>query len=259
MQYKEYDLEGRVAVITGAASGVGREAAIQLAKCGAKVVVIARTQPKIDAVVSEIEAGCGEALGIALDVADELATNAAADSAITKFGRIDILVNNAGIEADREPGQMGADILTTTSIEQYRRVLDVNLIGHYNMIRACLPAMLSREYGRVVNISSVTGLNGGVGSAAYVASKAGIFVQTKTFASNYAARNILFNSIAPGMVDTPMHATTPPEAFEWAKEATPMKRIAQPIDIVRVILFLAQNHLFMTGEMLVVDGGGNMI
>jgi NAD(P)-dependent dehydrogenase (short-subunit alcohol dehydrogenase family) len=259
MQYKEYDLEGRVALVTGAASGVGRETAIQLAKSGAKVVVIALTQSKIDAVVAEIEAQGGDALGLALDVSDEIATNAAADSATARFGRIDVLVNNAGIEVDREEGQMGADVLTTTSLEQYRRVLDVNLIGHYNMIRACLPSMLSREYGRVVNISSVTGFNGAVGSAAYVASKAGIFVQTKTFAQNYAARNVLFNSVAPGMVDTPMHATTPKEAFAWAAKATPMGRIAQPADIARVILFLTQNHLFMTGEMLVVDGGVNMI
>jgi 3-oxoacyl-[acyl-carrier protein] reductase len=259
MQYKEYDLENRVALITGAASGIGREAAKQFAKCGAKPVVIARTQTKIDAVVAEIESAGGEALGIALDVADEAATGAAADSALAKFGRIDILVNNAGIEVDHEEGQMGADVLTSTSIEQYRRVIDVNLIGHYNMIRACLPAMLSREYGRVVNISSVTGFNGSVGSAAYVSSKAGIFVQTKTFAGRYGVNNILFNSIAPGMVDTPMHEKTPKEAYEWATQATPVGRIAQPIDIVRVILFLAQNHLFMTGEMLVVDGGVNMI
>jgi NAD(P)-dependent dehydrogenase (short-subunit alcohol dehydrogenase family) len=223
------------------------------------VAVLARTLEKIDAVVSEIESEGGEAVGVALDVADEAQTLDAAERTLARFGRIDVLVNNAGVEVDREDGQMGADLLTTTSLDQYRRVLDVNLIGHYNMIRACLPAMRERRYGRVVNISSVTGFNGGVGSAAYVASKAGIFVQTKTFAKHFAAENILFNSIAPGMVDTPMHAQTPKEAFEWAAGATPMGRIAQPIDIARVILFLSQNHLFMTGEMLVADGGSNMI
>ena len=259
MQYKEYDIEGRVAVVTGASSGIGREAALQFAACGAKVAVIARAQPGIDAVVSEIESSGGEALGISLDVADEIAAIAAIGQAVDRFGGIDILVNNAGIEVDREEGKMGADLLTTTTLEQYRRVIDVNLIGHYNMIRACLPCMLSREYGRVVNVSSVTGLNGVVGSAAYVASKAGIFVQTKTFAANYAHRNILFNSVAPGMVDTPMHDLTPKKNFEMVAKMTPMGRIAQPADIVRVILFLAQNHLFMTGGTLVVDGGVNMI
>ena len=258
MQYKEYDIEGRTAVVTGASSGIGREAALQLAACGAKVAVIARTQDKIDAVVGEIASSGGEALGIALDVADEIAAIAAIGQAADRFGGIDILVNNAGIEVDREKGKMGGDLLTTTTLEQYRRVIDVNLIGHYNMIRACLPCMLSREYGRVVNVSSVTGLNGVVGSAAYVASKAGIFVQTKTFAANYAHRNILFNSVAPGMVDTPMHDLTPKENFELVAKMTPMGRIAQPVDVVRVILFLAQNHLFMTGATLIVDGGVNM-
>lgn len=258
MQYREYNIEGRTAVITGASSGVGRETAVLLAGCGAKVVAIARSQQKLDDLVSQISGEGGEITAYACDVADEVSITGIAKEVVSKYGKIDILINDAGVEVERQPGLMGGDLLVNTSLEQYRRVLATNLIGQYNCMCACLPSMLEQQYGRIVNVSSVTGLNGDVGSAAYVASKAGIFAQTKAFAKNFGRNNILFNTVAPGMVDTPMHSLTPPEAFQETAAMTPIGRVAQPIDIARVILFFAQEHLFMTGQVIAVDGGLNM-
>ena len=125
-------------------------------------------------------------------------------------------------------------------------------------MRACIPHMVKRKYGRIINVSSVTAFGGNVGSAAYVASKAGSIVQTKAFAREFGSDNITINNVAPGMVDTPMHDMTPREFFKYAADGCALKRIAQPIDIARIILFLAQENLFMTGETLVSDGGGSM-
>jgi len=254
----EYGIDGKVAVVTGAGSGVGRETSIQLAKMGAKVVLVGRRFATVSVVEKEIKMFSDDVMALECDVGSEQDVGRTVKAVIGAHGRVDILVNNAGIEADREPGQMGGDILMTTSIEQYHRVLDTNLIGHYNFMRACIPYMADQKYGRIVNVSSVTAFNGGVGSAAYVASKAGSIVQTKSFAREFGGDNILINCVAPGMVDTPMHLTTPRENFDFVVERTPLKRVAQPIDIARVIIFLAQENLFMTGETLVPDGGSTM-
>ena len=260
----DYGISGKVAAVTGAGKGIGRETAIQLAKQGAAVALIGRSMASISQVEKEIrglisDAGAAsEVCCIECDVACEESVFAAVDTIIKKFGRLDILVNNAGVEADREPGQMGGDILMKTSLEQYHRVLDTNLIGHYNFLRAVIPHMQSRKFGRIVNVSSVTAYNGGVGSAAYVASKAGIIVQTKAFARQFGPDNILINNVCPGMIDTPMHATTPKENFELVARMSPLRRIGQPIDVAKLILFLVQEELYMTGDTIDVDGGGAM-
>lgn len=254
----EYGIDGKVALVTGAGSGVGRETSMQLAKMGAKVALVGRRLETVSKVEKEINEFSTDVLALECNVGVEEDVNEAVRKAQEKFGRIDILVNNAGIEADREPGQMGDDILMTTSIEQYHKLIDTNLIGHYNFMRACIPGMAERHYGRIVNISSCTAFNGGVGTAAYVASKAGIIVQTKTFARKFGPDNILVNCIAPGMIDTPMHDLTPKENFAFVAERTPLRRVALPRDIARIVLFLAQEDLFMTGETLVPDGGSTM-
>lgn len=254
----EYGIDGRVAIVTGAGKGIGRETAIQFAKMGAKVALIGRGMASIAEVEQEIKEFSSDVIAIECDVGDEDSVFAAVKQVVDKYGQIDILVNNAGIEADREEGQMGGDTLMTTPIEQYHRVIDTNLIGHYNFMRACIPHMSERKYGRIVNVSSVTAFGGGVGTAAYVASKAGSIVQTKAFARKFGTDNITVNCVAPGMVDTPMHSKTPPEAFKFAAAGSALGRIAQPIDIARIILFLSQENLFMTGETLVSDGGGGM-
>ena len=197
-------------------------------------------------------------LAVCCDVAVPVEVQAAVKQAIDHFGRIDILVNNAGIEVEVEPGQMGGDLLMNTSLEQYRRVLDTNLIGHYNFLTAVIPLMQKQKFGRIVNVSSVTAFNGGVGSAAYVASKAGIIVQTKSFARKFGPDNIIINTVCPGMIDTPMHKATPKEEFELVAKMNPLRRVGKPSDVAKLILFLVQEDLYMTGETIAVDGGGSM-
>ena len=254
----EYGIDGKVAIVTGAGKGIGRETSIQLAGMGAKVALVGRSLESVSLVEKEIKEFSGDVIALECDVGSESGVNEAVLKIIETFGTVHILVNNAGIEADREEGQMGGDLLMTTPIEQYHRVLDTNLIGHYNFMRACIPYMVKQQYGRIVNVSSVTAFGGGVGTAAYVASKAGSIVQTKAFARKFGPDNITINSVAPGMVDTPMHSLTPKEHFKFAAQGSALRRVAQPIDIARIILFLAQENLFMTGETLVSDGGGSM-
>ena len=254
----DYKLENRVAVVTGAGKGIGRETSIQLAKQGAKLALVDRCVDSVIQVEKQIKHFSKDVLALQCDVGSEEEVVRAVTQVIHEFGRVEILVNNAGIEVDREPGQMGGDILTTTSVEQFHRVLNTNLIGQYLFMRTCIPYMVKQNFGRIVNISSVTAFSGSVGTSAYVASKAGSIVQTKSFARQFGPNNILINAIAPGMVDTPMHAHTPREMFAMVARMSPLKRVAQPIDIARVVLFLAQEDLFMTGETLVVDGGNTM-
>ena len=254
----ELGIDGRVAIVTGAGKGIGRETSIQLAKMGAKVALVGKSMDSISKVEKEIKEFSNDVIALQCDVGSEDAVNETVREVADAFGRIEILVNNAGVEVDRPHNMAGAELMMVASIDQYHKVIDTNLIGHYNFMRACIPYMVKQQYGRIVNISSVTGFNGGAASPAYVASKAGIIVQTKSFARAYGPDNILINGIAPGMVDTPMHAEATREEFEFVAAKTPLKRVAQPVDIARVVLFLAQEDLFMTGETLAPDGGSTM-
>ena len=254
----EYGIDGRVAIVTGAGSGIGLDTAVMLAKMGAKVALVGRRAEALAAVEKTIREFSDDVVSFSCNVGSEERVNDLVKAVIDTFGRVDILINNAGGEVNMQKGQMGGDLLMSTSVEEYRTVLDTNLIGHYNFMRACIPHMREQKYGRIVNVSSVTAFSGSVGTAAYVASKAGSIVQTKSFARSVGADNILVNAVAPGMVDTPMHVNTPKENFDFVAARSPLQRVAQPIDIARVIIFLAQENLFMTGETLVPDGGSTM-
>lgn len=254
----KYGIEGRVAIVTGAGKGIGRETAIQLAKMGAKVALFGRSIVSISKVKEEIDAFGGECICVTCDVGDEEAVKAGVAEVVAKWGTIEILINDAGVEVDREKGQVGGDLFDTVGEDQYLRVLRTNLLGHYYMYRSVIPEMKKNHYGRIVNVTSVTGLNGGFGTAAYTASKAAAICQTKSFARKYAPEGIIINAVAPGMVRTPMHDLTPPEQFTMVAEHTPLRKVADPIDITRIILFLAQENLFMAGQCIVCDGGGTI-
>jgi len=243
-------LKNKVAIVTGAGQGIGREIALTLAKEGAKVVVTDITD-KIHDVVKEIESSGSQGLGIKVDVSKRNQTEAMVKKTLQKFGRIDILVNNAGIYPFKS--------LLEMKEEDWDHVLDVNLKGVFNCAKAVLPAMTKQKYGKIINITSIAGTKVGfLNLVHYSASKAGILGFTKSAALELAQYNINVNAIAPGAIDTPGTSTTMGERKQFEKFAKiiPAKRIGKPIDIANLVSFLASDESsYITGECIVVDGG----
>ncbi|MDR3310082.1 MAG: SDR family oxidoreductase [Oscillospiraceae bacterium] len=256
MQYLDYRLAGKSAIVTGAGTGIGRACAVELARGGAKVALFGRRAGKL----AEAAAECREysdAETYSVDVSDKAAVDRAVADVIARFGRVDILINNAGIESRLEPGQTFDDIFDKFDEAGYLRFFEVHSLGHYLMNLAVIPSMQAQKFGRIVNITSVTGVTGQYSTPPYTASKAAAILQTRAFAKKYGAWNVTVNSISPGMVDTPMKIDSTPEEYEAVRQLTPLGYIAQPIDIARVAMFFAQENLFVTGQNLVTDGGSN--
>lgn len=244
------NLKNKVAIVTGAGQGIGREIALTLAKEGAKVVVTDITD-KIHDVVKEIESSGFQALAIKVDVLKRKQTEAMAKKTLQKFGRIDILVNNAGVYPFKS--------LVEMEEEDWDHVLDVNLKGVFNCTKAVLPAMTKQMYGKVINITSIAGTKVGFSNLVhYSASKAGLLGFTKSAALELSQYGINVNAIAPGAIDTPGTRTTMGERKqieEYAK-ILPAKRIGKPIDVANLVVFLASDKSsYITGECIVVDGG----
>jgi len=256
MKYLDYGFEGRVAIITGGGTGMGASCAEELAKGGAKVAVFGRRTEPLAATV-ELCKKYSDAIAISCDVSDEESVRNAVKQVADTFGRIDILINNAGIESSLEPGQTLDDLFETFDAASYLKFFEVHSWGHYNMNLAVIPYMQKAHFGRIVNITSVTGITGQWSSPPYTASKAAAILQTRSFAKQYGKDNITFNSISPGMVNTPMKKDSPPEEFAYVASLTPLGHVAEPVEIARVALFFAQENLFVTGQNLVVDGGSN--
>jgi 3-oxoacyl-[acyl-carrier protein] reductase len=238
-------LEGKTAIVTGAAQGIGEATAALFAAEGAKVVACDVAQEPLEKLVGGIRAEGGEAIGVACDVADEDSVKAMVAAALEAFGRIDVVVNNAGITRDTLTPRM--------SVEDWDAVLGVNLKGTFLVSKYALLKM--ERGGKVVNTASIAVL-GNRGQANYSASKAGVIGLTRTQALEYAKKGICINAIAPGAVDTPMLSKLPDKARDAMKAMIPLGEIIPPIEIARAHLFLASDESsFITGQCIFVDGG----
>jgi 3-oxoacyl-[acyl-carrier protein] reductase len=250
------DLKGKVAIVTGAGKGIGEATSLALAEAGAAVVLAGVRDQSIGMVKAEIEKGGGKAIAVRTDVSRWEDAENLAKVTLEHFGRIDILVNNAGIDKiDKEGTQY--TILDMVD-DDWDTILNVNLKGQFHCAKAVMPAMMREKWGRIVNISSSLGLTAGFGTAPYCASKAGIINFTKMLAKQMGPYNVCVNCVAPGMVRTPMQQYSPPEAFEMVARMVPLGKVCEASDIAHVILFFCSEPLMVTGQTLVVDGGGTM-
>ncbi|MEM1976524.1 MAG: SDR family NAD(P)-dependent oxidoreductase [Nitrososphaerota archaeon] len=242
------NLSDRVAIVTGAGQGIGREVSLQLAQAGAKVVLI-DVSDKVFDVLREVRGFGGDGLAIKCDVSRWEDVRAAVNQVLDKFGRIDILVNNAGIYPFKPFTEMGE--------QDWDKVLDVNLKGVFNFTRAVLPRMIEQRRGKIINISSIAGSVVGFPNLVhYSASKAGIIGFTRALALETAQYGITVNAISPGPIETPGIGVLSKEAYEQVRRAIPLGRFGKPEEVAYLVLFLASDKSdFITGQNIVIDGG----
>ena len=245
-------MEGKVAVVTGASRGIGKAIAVKLASKGATVVINYNgSRERAEEVKNEVESAGGKAVIIQCNVADFDACKEFIETVIKEQGRIDILVNNAGITKD--------GLIMKMKEEDFDSVLNVNLKGTFNTIRHSARQMLKQRCGKIINISSVSGILGNVGQANYAASKAGVIGLTKTMARELGSRGITVNAIAPGFVETEMTGVLSEEIRENACKQIILGRFGKPEDIANTAVFLASDKAdYITGQVISVDGGMNV-
>lgn len=242
------DLGGQVALVTGASRGIGRCVAETLATCGAKVACIARSADKLQEVVDAITAAGGTAQAWTCDVNDKESIEKVVDAVGEAWGRLDILVNNAGITRDT--------LLPRMSDEQWDEVVQTNLRSVFVFCRAATKHMMGQRYGRIINLSSVSGVFGNKGQSNYAATKAGIIGFTKSVALELAGRNVTANAIAPGFIETDMTAMLGDALKDEAKKRIPAKRLGSSEDIAACVVYLASpGAAYVTGQTIVIDGG----
>lgn len=242
-------LQGKVALVTGASRGIGREVALKLAGAGASVAInYAGNTAKAEEVVHLIKEMGGNAASYQCNVADAEAVQGMVKEVISSFGRLDILVNNAGLTKDT--------LILRMKEEDWDQVINTNLKGVFNTTKAVTRQMMKQKNGRIINMASVVGLIGNAGQANYVASKAGVIGLTKSTARELAARNITVNAVAPGFISTDMTDALSEEVQEAMLTQIPLGRMGNPEDVAMVVKFLASDDSrYMTGQVLCVDGG----
>ncbi len=241
--------ENQVAIVTGAGRGIGHAIALRLAQEGARVASVSRSEENAKKTADEINAAhAGSAKAYGVDVADHSAVQKIGTQILEDFGRVDVLVNNAGVTRDGLSMRM--------SMEDWDIVLDTNLKGAFTFSQAIMRSMIKQRSGRIINISSVSGLTGNAGQANYAASKAGLIGLTKTLARELASRGITVNAVAPGFIVTDMTSALSDEVKQTIMAKIPLAKLGQPEDIAAAVAFLASSEAsYITGQVLTVDGG----
>ncbi len=244
------DFSSQICLVTGASRGIGAAIALEFAKHKAEAVIVnySGSKEKAEAVAAQIEALGSKALAVQCNVSDKKQCEAMIAEVLERFGRIDVLVNNAGITRD--------GLILKMSEEDFDSVIATNLKGVFNMTQSLSKVMLKQKYGRIVNLSSVSGIYGNAGQANYSASKAGVSGFTKAVAKELASRNITCNAVAPGFIDTDMTDAMTDTAREAVLSAIAMKRAGKPEEVAAVVAFLASKEAsYITGQIVEVSGG----
>ena len=241
--------ERRVAMVTGATRGIGKEIALELAQNGLDIAINYRSmQEGMEDLKKEIEAYGVRCEFVGADVANFEQCENMVKETVEKFGKIDVLVNNAGITKD--------GLIMRMKKEDFEAVIDINLIGTFNVTRNVIPYMIKQKSGRIINVSSVVGVAGNAGQTNYSASKAGIIGFTKSLAKEVASRNILVNAIAPGFIDTDMTKVLSDNVKEGINAQIPLRRMGNPKEVAKVVKFLAsEDSSYITGQVINIDGG----
>ena len=242
------DLDGQVAIVTGASQGLGRSMAVALAANGAKVACVARNAEKLAETVSAIRDAGGVAEALSCDVKSRESVEQTVDTVAEKWDRLDILVKNAGVTRDT--------LLPRMSDDEWDDVIDTNLRGTYYFSRAASRLMMRARYGRIINVSSVAGIIGNPGQTNYSASKAGLIGFTRSLSRELAGRKVTINAVAPGFIESEMSKALGDALLDEAKKRIPAKRLGTPEEIANAVLFLASRDAsYVTGQVLTVDGG----
>jgi 3-oxoacyl-[acyl-carrier protein] reductase len=242
------DLQGRIALVTGAAQGIGRVISLELAKAGATLVLVDMNEAKLNETMAELAATGATAAAFTMNVSDQDSIEAGAKAILEKFGKVEILVNNAGVTRD--------NLMLRMKRADWDLVIGINLTGAFLLTQALLSPMLKNRWGRIVNIASVVGRAGQAGQVNYAASKAGIIGLTKSLAREVASRGITVNAVAPGFIETPMTAVLTEEVTKTMLATIPLGRRGTPQDVANAVKFLASDAAsYITGHVLDVNGG----
>jgi 3-oxoacyl-[acyl-carrier protein] reductase len=243
-----FSLAGKVALVTGASQGIGRETALALAEAGANVAIAARNEEKLVKLAEEIASKGSAALVVKMDVADAKQVKAGFKSVLEKFDKLDILVNNAAVTRD--------GLAVRMKQEDWDTVIRTNLTGAHLCTQQALASMMRARTGRIINVASIVAQMGNAGQANYVAAKGGLIGLTKAIAMEIASRNVTVNAVAPGFIETPMTDVLPDKVKEELKMRIPLGRMGTPRDVAAAIVFLASDEAsYITGHVLDVNGG----